>query len=461
MVDILVIDDEEDVLAATAQTLELEGWTVVTAASASGIAAELSPNWPGVVVTDVRMPAMDGFGLLQAITAIDPDIPVILITGHGDIRMAMAAVRAGAFDFIEKPADPDFLVDVVRRALSHRSLVLENRRLRKCLVDGSTLAGRLIGHTPVMERLRASLQQLAQADVDVLLFGETGTGKELAARCLHEFGPRSMGNFVAINCGALPESIVESELFGHEPGAFTGAQSRRIGKIEHANGGTLFLDEIESMPMHLQIRLLRVLQERSVERLGGNTSIPLDLRVIAATKTNLKTLSDEGRFRADLYYRLNVVMVTLPPLRDRRSDIPLLLRHFLDLARARRGQGEMTMDAAVLARLQAQDWPGNVRELRNTAERLALGLNLDEENMSAEEGRGARSLAELVEAFERQVILAALNQHGWRIGVTAEALGLLRKTLYLKMRRYGLQRADGVIEGTSLDEDVPESSRTV
>ena len=441
---VLLIDDDREVLDATRQTLELEGFVVEATARPESALGTLGPSWPGVVVTDVRMPGLDGFALLERVRAADPEVPVVLVTGHGDIAMAMRAVRAGAYDFIEKPAEPGHLVEVVRRALAHRRLVLENRSLRARLADGGSLEARIIGRSPAVERLRAAVAGLADAEVDVLLFGETGTGKELVARSLHDAGRRRAGNFVALNCGALPDSIIESELFGHEPGAFTGAQGRRIGKLEHADGGTLFLDEIESMPMHLQVKLLRVLQERVIERIGGNQPIPLDLRVVAATKVDLLRLAGEGKFREDLYYRLNVVTVPLPPLRERREDVPLLLRHFLDAAAARARRPAPPVDAAALVRLAAHGWPGNVRELRNVAERMALGLGdgLAGDPVTGTAGGGIEPLAEQMDRIEKQLIEDALARCGGRVGETADKLGITRKTLYLKMRHHGLQRGD-------------------
>ena len=442
---VLLIDDDPEVLDSSRQTLELEGFAVQAVTDPAAALARLGSSWPGVVVTDVRMPGMDGFALLELVRAADTEVPVVLVTGHGDIAMAMRAVREGAYDFIEKPAEPDHLVEVVRRALDHRGLILENRRLRAQLAEGRA-EGRIIGRSPAVERLRATVANLADAEVDVLLFGETGTGKELVARSLHEGGRRRDGNFVALNCGAMPDSIIESELFGHEPGAFTGAQGRRIGKLEHAAGGTLFLDEIESMPMHLQVKLLRVLQERVIERIGANRTIPLDLRVVAATKVDLLRLAAEGKFREDLYYRLNVVTVPLPPLRERREDVPLLFRHFLDAAVARSRRTVPPLDPAMLARLGAHGWPGNVRELRNVAERVALGLSdgLAQVGLPAAMTGMAEiePLADQLDRVEKQLIEDALARCGGRVGETAERLGITRKTLYLKMRHHGLNRDD-------------------
>lgn len=440
---IILVDDDPEVRDAYRQTLELDGFDVSAVASARAGLDLLSPDLSAVIVSDVRMPTMDGFALLEAVGAVDRDIPVILVTGHGDVPMAIKAVRAGAWDFIEKPADPVRLIETARRAFAHRSLILENRALKAKAANQDPLSERLVGNSAAIQRLRRTLRTLAEAEADVLLLGETGTGKEVAARALHDFGLRRKGRFVAVNCGAMPETMIESELFGHEPGAFTGARERRIGKIEHASGGTLFLDEIESMPMTAQIRLLRVLQERTIERLGSNKEIPVDIRVIAATKADLAELAGKGAFREDLVYRLNVVTVRLPPLRERRDDVPVLFEHFLNLAAARQARAAPALEQSFLERQQQQEWPGNVRELRNAAERYLLGLD-DDEPQTGPGAYGTLTLEQQMETAERRVIEETLARFGSRIGATAEALGITRKTLYLKMKKYDLGRTGGI-----------------
>ena len=442
-IDVLLVDDDEEVRRAYGQTLELDGLAVLPLGDSAAALKQLSRSFEGVIVSDVRMPGMDGFAFLDQARRLDAEIPVLLVTGHGDVPMALRALRAGAWDFIEKPADPVLLVETVRRALQQRRLVLENRMLREqaASVDSATedaWAKRLIGRSEPMQRLRRTLAVLADTRTDVLVFGETGTGKEMAARALHDFGRRSAGRFVAVNCAAIPENMIESELFGHEAGAFTGARERRIGKIEHAHKGTLFLDEIESMPLPAQTRLLRALQERSIERLGSNVEIQVDIRVLAATKVDLLALSGQGRFREDLLYRLNTVTVRLPPLRDRRDDIPALFRHFVTLLAERDGVPAEPPDAATLAELMRRPWPGNVRELRNAAERHVLGLEDAAEPVL--ESAGAQSLEATVDVAERQAIAQVLARHSGRVGQSAEALGISRKTLYLKMRKHGLER---------------------
>ena len=422
---------------------------LVTAPSAYGV---------GVVVTDVRLPGRDGLSLMAELRQRDPDLPVILITGHGDVAMAVEAMRQGAYDFIEKPFPSDRLVESARRALDRRALILENRRLKERLADQDNhpLAG-LIGQSPAMQQVRRLVEAVAPTGVDVLINGETGAGKEVVARALHAASGRK-GPFVALNCGALPESVFESEIFGHEAGAFTGAGKRRIGKIEHASGGTLFLDEIESMPLALQVKLLRVLQERVVERLGGNTLFPVDCRVVAASKADLEAESAAGRFRADLYYRLNVVTIDLPPLRERREDIPLLMAHFCRQAAQRYGRPVPDPDPELVARWQAYDWPGNVRQLKNIADRLALGLAAllppaaprEAAPGGVMDGMGGMGdaadspaaadlgLAARMDAVEKRCIEAALRQCGGQVSRAAERLQLPKKTLYDKLHRHGI-----------------------
>lgn len=445
---VLLCDDDAAVLEAYCESIELEGLTVRPCRSVAEVLPLLATDVHSVVVTDVRMPDADGFDLLAAAHAIDADTPVILMTGHGDIPMALRALRAGAWDFIEKPADPVILVETVRRALDHRAIVLENRRLRWAMADPASWGGRILGESAAARHLRERLQRLANVPVDVLLVGETGTGKEVAARAIHDFSSRSAGKFVAINCGALPETVLESELFGHEPGSFTGAKERRIGKIEYASGGTLFLDEIESMPLLSQVHLLRVLQERSVVRLGSNIERPVDLRVITATKKSLTTLAEVGAFREDLAYRLDIARLDIPPLRQRAGDVIFLFLHFLDLAARRLGCAPPAIDVATRARLQAHDWPGNIRELRNVAERYVLGLD-DVFASSCAPSLAAVPAATLeaqVDRAERGIIIQALAEQDGRIGDTAKLLSISRKTLYLKMRKFGLSAVAGVPE---------------
>lgn len=444
---VMLVDDEEEVRLSVAQTLELSGFDVETYSNAEDALRNLAPGWPGIVITDLKMPRVDGHAFLKRIMTIDRDLPVIILTAHGDIPIAVRTIRDGAYDFMEKSAEPDYLISIIYRALEKRSLVLENRGLRRELGSARELESRLVGKSGAMEKLRNLVMNLADTDVDVLLLGDTGTGKEVTARCLHDFGRRGKHPFVALNCGALAESVIESELFGHEAGAFTGANKRRIGKIEYAEGGTLFLDEIESMPANMQVRLLRVLQERALERVGGNETVHVDIRVIAASKIDLREAVADGAFREDLQYRLQVAQIMLAPLRNRIEDVPLLFRNFVDEAALRYRRPVPDLDQATLQGLMARSWPGNVRELRNAAERFVLGLNDPDDIEEANSGDGAtptQSLQDQMESFERDTIARALEQHSGQIGVTADALGLPRKTLYLRMQKYGLRRDDFV-----------------
>ena len=438
---VLLIDDDPHLRQALAQTLDLAGLRVAALEDARGVAERLDRDWPGVVVSDIRMPGVDGLQLLEQLHARDPELPVLLITGHGDVPLAVQAMRAGAYDFLEKPFANEALLDGVRRALELRRLVLDNRSLRLALADRRQLEARLLGQSPGVQRLREQIGALAAINTDVLILGETGSGKEVVARALHDLSARRAGPFVAINAGALAESVVESELFGHEKGAFTGAQKRRIGKFEFANGGTLFLDEIESMSLDVQVKLLRLLQERVVERLGGNQSIPLDIRVIAATKEDLRQAAEQGRFRADLYYRLNVAPLRIPPLRERGDDILLLFQHFAAKAGERHGLPPRSLLPAQRAELLRHAWPGNVRELQNCAERFAIGLDLElplDGPAPTEPAPAAQGLSAQVEAYERSLILAELANPHPSLRSLAEALGIPRKTLHDKLRKHGL-----------------------
>ena len=491
----LLVEDEAALRLATSQTLELGGFAVQACASAEEALQLLRADFPGVVVTDVRLPGLSGLDLLVRIAALDGELPVIVVTGHGDVDMAVAAMQAGAYDFIEKPFSSERLMDAVRRAQERRSLVLENRRLRTERAQHPDMPD-LVGRSEAIEHLKVVVRNVAPTGVDILINGQTGTGKEVMARLIHAASGRK-GNFVAINCGALPESVFESEIFGHEAGAFTGAQKRRIGKLEYANGGTVFLDEIESMPLALQVKLLRVLQERRLERLGGNESVTLDCRVVAASKVDLLALSGQGLFREDLYYRIGVISIDLPRLRDRREDIPLLLAHFVTEAAQRYQRPMPRWTPEQMAAWQAADWPGNVRELRNFAERLTLGLvsatplpsspglatgagvsapaglatgaGLEWAAGAGSAGSAAMSagaasasgvttaagapaggfgtgnaeqpsLPQLVDAFERDLILRALAAADNNVALAADRLLLPRKTLYDKLKKHQIQR---------------------
>ncbi|HEX8611328.1 MAG TPA: sigma-54 dependent transcriptional regulator [Telluria sp.] len=434
----ILVEDEAPLRLATSQTLELGGFAVRAYASAEEAQAQLDAAFDGVIVSDVRLPGRSGLDLLAQVVALDAELPMIMVTGHGDVAMAVGAMRAGAYDFIEKPFGAERLLDAVRRAQERRSLVLENRRLKTAWALHPDTP-QLVGRSDAIERLKVLVRNIAPAGVDILINGQTGTGKEVVARLIHAASARK-GNFVAINCGALPESVFESEMFGHEAGAFTGAHKRRIGKLEYANGGTLFLDEIESMPMALQVKLLRVLQERQLERLGGNEAIAVNFRIIAASKADLLELSNEGRFREDLYYRIGVATIDLPRLNERRDDIALLMVHFTQDAAQRYARPVPQWSSEQMSQWQAAEWPGNVRELRNFAERLVLGIVATP--AAAPAGipvpGAALTLPQQLDTYERDLIVRALDAVDGNVATAADQLGVPRKTLYDKLKKYQL-----------------------
>lgn len=435
---IAFVDDDAELLAANGQTLALAGYEPQLYSSAETALAALGPGFPGVVVSDLRMPGTSGLTLFRELKKRDPDLPVILVTGHGDIEMAVASLREGVYDFIAKPYPGDRLLASVGRAVEKRRLVIENRRLQAA--SEAEQGAQLLGETPAMIRLRQTIRQIADAEVDVLIEGETGSGKEVVANLIHRLSPRRDGEYVVLNCGALPETVMESELFGHERGAFTGADRRRIGRIEHADGGTLFLDELESMPPALQVKLLRVLEAREITPLGVNETRAVDLRVVAAVKVDLSNPVLRGDFREDLYYRLNVVTLRVPPLRERKEDIPLLFAHFLDRAGQRFRRDVPELDASLRHRLMRHDWPGNVRELAHFAERVALGLETQEGASDAV--REALGLSDRVAQFEASLLRDALQRHKGEAQPALEELKLPRKTFYDKLQRHGLVPRD-------------------
>ena len=438
---VLLIDDEEDILRSIRQALELAGFKVRELTSADAALDLVTPGFPGIIVSDIRMPGMDGMTLLTRVRDIDADVPVILVTGHGDVQLAVRAMREGAYEFIEKPFSAQHLADVVARALDRRSLVLENRLLRAAAGKRDDLETRLPGRSQAMIDLRHRLRAVAGTDADVLIVGETGVGKEVVARALHDNSGRADRPFVVINCAALPANLIESELFGHEAGAFPGAIRARYGKFEHARGGTILLDEIGQMPLDLQARLLRVIEDRVIVRLGSNEPIPLDIRFIATSKVELEEEVAAGRFRADLLYRLNVVTLRVPPLAARREDVPILFLQLLREAAGRYRREPVDPPPHVIEAIARRDWPGNVRELRNAADRYVLGLGVDGLDAAAEEQTGL-TLAERMARYEKSIIASALQAHGGALKPVYEELGISRKTLYEKMQRYRLGRRD-------------------
>ena len=438
---VLLVEDDPHVRLGCVQAMQLAGLSVLAVGSAEEALPRITASDVGAVVTDMRLPKADGLSLVRFCQQHDAQLPVVMITGHGDINLAVDAMRSGAYDFITKPFASEHLVEVVRRALEKRQLTHEVASLRRQLADLSGIESQLMGQSPAIVAVRQLIAEVADSPVDVLVHGETGCGKEVVARALHDSSHRRHAPYVALNCGGMPDNLLDSDLFGHEAGAFTGAQKRRIGKIEHAHGGTLFLDELESMPLPMQIKLLRVLQERRIERLGSNQSVEVDCRIVAATKDDLLARSQQGSFRADLYYRLNVVNIHLPPLRERREDIPLLMAHFCLLAAQRFKRPQPELGAALMSRLMAHDWPGNVRELRNVADCLVLGVRnavLDDGQALPSIEASGLSLSEAVDRFERELIAAELQRHGGNVARCAEALKVPKTTLHDKIKRLGL-----------------------
>ncbi len=445
---VLFVDDDPAMRAALQQWLWLANFEPIEATNVAQALAHLDRGFSGCVISDVKLPGEDGFALLKHIRHLDEDIPVIMITGHGDVPMAVQAMRAGAYDFIEKPFDPDVIAHVVGRAVEHRSLIVENRQLRGRLSGHDALSETLIGDSQVMKDLRRSILHYAPTDATVMIIGETGTGKELVARALHEQSPRQKAPFVAVNSAALPETMVEAELFGHEPGAFTGAAQQRIGRIESADKGTLLLDEIVSMPLALQPKLLRVLQEKEVDRIGGTAPVPVDIRVISAANRDPKQAAAEGRLREDLLFRLNPIEIHIPPLRQRAGDALIIFDKLINRFSCDYGMPVPELAARDEAFLGLYEWPGNVRELRNAAERFVLSgafnrTSLEElvgasGTVSAEES--GRTLREMVDRYEAHLIKRALLRHSGNISEVMRELNLPRRTLNEKMQRYGLSR---------------------
>ncbi|MBJ7540017.1 sigma-54-dependent transcriptional regulator [Marinomonas transparens] len=437
-IQIVIIDDDQSILEALTEMLELEKFQVNVFKQASKALAFLTTNSPVVVLSDVKMPQMNGLELLQHIQKLDGDIPILLMSGHGDIPMAIEAMKEGAYDFLEKPLDPEKLICQLQRAIEKRRLVLENRDLKEDLAQHAELENFIIGESAAIKAIRQQIPALAQANVDTIIYGETGCGKDVVARALHEFSLRQKQRFIAINCGGMSESLIESELFGHEAGSFTGANKRHIGKIEAANGGTLFLDEIETMPLSAQIKLLRVLQDRTIERVGSTMPIAIDITVIAASKDDLAQLSEDGSFRKDLFYRLNVASLTIPPLKERPEDVLPLFYYYIAQAAQRFNRPPPELTSGYVNYLLQHSWPGNVRELKNAADRFVLGIS--EASLETIKQNDIGRYEERMEQFERQLLIEGLRATQGQLNEAAELLDLSRKTLYRKMKKYQLDK---------------------
>ena len=448
---ILVVDDEQGIRAALGQLLEYEGYEVKTFANAQDGITEYQKWRPHLVFMDVKMAGMDGMEALKKLREIDPNATVVMISGHATIRTAVEATQLGAYEILEKPLDTDRILVMLRNALSHLDLQEENARLKQSI----EAPHEIVGKTAAMRSLMEKIQKVAATPARVLITGENGTGKELVARALHRLSPRAKQPFVEVNCAAIPGELIESELFGHMKGSFTGAVSDRAGKFEQANKGTLFLDEIGDMSLAAQAKVLRVLQDNVITRIGGAKPVSVDVRVIAATNKTLENEIAAGKFREDLYYRLNVVPINVPPIRERREDIPLLAQYFVATLSAREGIPPRTLTADALERLASLDWPGNVRELRNTVERLLiLAPNTEISARDIDRLAGQRVLddaglatlsqcktfEEFKDAAERAFLLNKLREFDWNVSETARAVEMPRSNLYKKIERYSLTR---------------------
>jgi two-component system nitrogen regulation response regulator NtrX len=448
---ILVVDDEQGIRAALGQLLEFEGYEVKTVGNASdGIT--MYEKWrPQLVFMDVKMGGVDGIEGLRRIKQIDPAATVVMISGHATIQTAVEATQLGAYDILEKPLDTDRILVLLRNALQHLKLQEENARLRQTIESRFEIVGRSYAIKAVTDKI----EKVAGTPARVLISGENGTGKELVARAIHRQSPRASKPFVEVNCAAIPGELIESELFGHMKGSFTGAISDRAGKFEQADGGTLFLDEIGDMSLAAQAKVLRVLQDGEVTRIGGSKSVKVDVRVLAATNKNLEEEIAGGRFREDLFYRVNVVPIAVPPLRERREDIPLLAAHFVSVLSEREGVTPRVLDQGAVDLLAQMEWPGNVRELRNTIERLlilASGPRIvaaDVERLAGRRSADGASLGSLGDcktfeefkhAAERAFLLIKLREFDWNVSETARALEMPRSNLYKKIERYALTR---------------------
>ena len=461
--DILVVDDEPNILKVIEDILIDEGYRVRTAQSGEDALAEVQRARPDLMILDIWLPGMDGLQALDVLKGMAPEVPVIMISGHGNIETAVRAIKMGAYDFIEKPPTIERTILAVRHGLEQHRLLQENRALRQTLERQYEI----VGESPAIRGILQQVESVAPSHGRVLIRGESGTGKELIARAIHRASLRRERSFVEVNCAAIPDELIESELFGHEKGAFTGALTSRRGKFELADGGTLFLDEVGDMSLKTQAKVLRVLEEQAFERVGGGEAIRVDVRVIAASNKDLEEETRAGRFREDLYYRLNVVPVEVPPLRERREDIPLLARHFLKGFCAEYGKKEKGLSPDAMELFLHHPWPGNVRELRNVVERLVIMVPGDviqafhvdpalqarpireEETSFVPDISRAASLREARNRFEREYILMHLRENQWNVTRTAERLNIERSNLHRKLKAYGI--------GGPSEQEVPSS----
>jgi DNA-binding NtrC family response regulator len=451
MAHMLIVDDERQTLDALSVILRREGHTVLTATSGKEALDHLQEQDVDIILSDVKMPAMDGLALLRQVKSEHADIVVVMMSGHQDVAAAVEAMKEGAFDYLSKPFGKDDVLRTVQKALTLRALLVENLTLKRQVSDQFARA-QVIGSSPAWRKICEMVEQVAPAKATLLITGETGTGKELIASLLHRLSPRAERPFITLNAAALPATLLEAELFGYEKGAFTGAQQRKPGRFELADGGTLFLDEIGDMPMEVQVKLLRVLQDGTFERLGGTRTLQVDVRVVAATNQDLAQEVEAQRFRLDLYYRINVITLALPPLRERREDTPLLVAHFLRKYAEQNRKEVTSIQQQALQRLQAYDWPGNVRELENVIERavvLAQGPTIgiaelpdhlqEKEPLPPSDDQFILPASATLADIERAAIAQALQQSGGNRQAAARALNIGVATLYRKLKEYHLQ----------------------
>ncbi len=464
---VLIVDDEADSRDALAELTQRWGYDVQTASDGAEALRRAIEWHPDVILTDLVMPNMDGLWLLRALRAELPDCPVVLLTGRGTIQTAVQAIKEGAYDFIEKPLEVPRLRIVLERALEKKETMREVQLLRRrlaALAPGTDL----IGSGPAMQKVFELVKRVAPSNASVVVTGQSGTGKEVVARAIHNLSPRKDKPFVALNCSAIPATLIESELFGYERGAFTGADQRRLGNFELAHNGTLFLDEIGELPLEVQAKFLRVLEERKIRRLGGRSEVEVDVRVLCATNRDLKEEIRRGRFREDLFFRLHVFTIELPTLRERREDVPVLVHHFIEKFNAETGKRVQGVTPAAMATLQGYAWPGNIRELRNTVERAMILVDGDvigEEQLPPDMQASRPEAATLrvplgipIEQIEKEYILASLQRNGGNKARTAELLGISEKTLYNKLNRYAAEARERAGEGASKPDEAAAGS---
>jgi len=441
-VKILIVDDEQIVRDSLTHWFEEDGYQVSSAADAFDVLKDLQPGKYDIMLVDIKMPKMSGLELLEKVKEIDPDCIVIIITAYASVPSAVQALKNGAFDYVTKPIDPDELSHLIKNAIKQKALKKENIALRTSIDEMFSFEG-LIGESPEMKKVFELIKIVAPQDTTVMIRGESGTGKELIARAIHMNSPRKYYPIIPVNCGAFTETLLESELFGHEKGAFTGAQYRRKGKIEMANGGTLFLDEVGSVSPKMQVELLRVLESKQFTRVGGSEIVKVDFRLISATNENLEKLVEEGRFREDLYYRLNVFTIYIPPLRERRSDIPILANHFVQKFARQMNKPILKISDEAMEILLNHSWPGNVRELENAIERaMVVGKppEIKPSDLPFHLEKVNSFETDSLEEVEKNHIQRVLKKYDWNISKAATALNIDRVTLYNKIKKYGLQK---------------------